>query len=51
MHQSFGIYSGGDSGFEERDGVLDYLKGLDSKKYLVVLFPVIIIDRIIRRFL
>ena len=31
------IYSGGDSGFEERDGVLDYLKGLDSKKYLVVL--------------
>ena len=25
------IYSGGDSGFEERDGVLDYLKGLDSK--------------------
>lgn len=31
------IYSGGDSGFEERDAVLAYLKGLDSKKYLVII--------------
>lgn len=31
------IYSGGDSGFEERDALLDYLKTLDSKKYLVIL--------------
>lgn len=31
------IYSGGDSGFEERDGVLAYLKTLDPKKYLVIL--------------
>lgn len=31
------IYSGGDSGFEERDALLPYLKGLDPKKYLVVL--------------
>ena len=31
------IYSGGDSGFEERDGVLEYLKGLDSRRFLVVL--------------
>lgn len=31
------IYSGGDSGFEERDGVLKYLKSLDSRKYLVIL--------------
>lgn len=31
------IYSGGDSGFEERDAVLEYLKGLDSKKYLVII--------------
>lgn len=30
------IYSGGDSGFEERDAVLSYIKGLDSKKYLVI---------------
>ncbi len=30
------IYSGGDSGFEERDAILDYLKQLDSKKYLVM---------------
>ncbi len=30
------IYSGGDSGFEERDGILDWLKELDSKKYLVI---------------
>lgn len=31
------IYSGGDSGFDERDALLDYLKKLDSKKYLVIL--------------
>ena len=30
------IYSGGDSGFEERDAVLQYLKTLDPKKYLVI---------------
>lgn len=31
------IYSGGDSGFEEKDGILQYLRTLDSKKYLVIL--------------
>lgn len=31
------IYSGGDSGFAERDAVLAWLKGLDHKKYLVLL--------------
>lgn len=31
------IYSGGDSGFDERDGILEALKALDSKKYLVIL--------------
>ncbi len=31
------IYSGGDSGFDERDALLEYLKTLDSKKYLVIL--------------
>ena len=30
------IYSGGDSGFEERDAILAYLKELDYKKYLVI---------------
>ncbi len=30
------IYSGGDSGFEEKDGILQYLRTLDSKKYLVI---------------
>lgn len=30
------IYSGGDSGFEERDALLPYLKTLDPKKYLVI---------------
>lgn len=30
------IYSGGDSGFEERDAVLAELKKLDGKKYLVI---------------
>ena len=31
------IYSGGDSGFEEKDKVLPYLKQLNSKKYLVII--------------
>ena len=31
------IYSGGDTGFEERDTLLSFLKALDSRKYLVVL--------------
>lgn len=31
------IYSGQDSGFEERDVLLSYLKTLDTKKYLVIL--------------
>lgn len=31
------IYSGGDSGFYERDQLLAYLKTLDSRKYLVIL--------------
>lgn len=30
------IYSGGDSGFEEKEAVLDYLKTLDYKSYLVI---------------
>lgn len=30
------IYSGGDSGFTERDALLTYLKELDAKKYLVI---------------
>ena len=30
------IYSGGDSGFEEKEAVLSYIKGLDAKKYLVI---------------
>jgi len=30
------IYSGGDSGFAERDEILAWLKGLDSSKYLVI---------------
>ena len=30
------IYSGGDSGFEERDAILEELKALDGKKYLVI---------------
>lgn len=30
------IYSGGDSGFEERDAVLAWLKELDSNRYLVL---------------
>ena len=31
------IYSGGDSGFEERDVILSFLKFLDTKYYLVIL--------------
>ncbi|MCI7813107.1 MAG: class I SAM-dependent methyltransferase [Lachnospiraceae bacterium] len=31
------IYSGGDTGFEERDAILSFLKTLDSRKYLVIL--------------
>lgn len=31
------IYSGGDSGFEERDALLAFLKELNPKKYLVIL--------------
>lgn len=30
------IYSGGDSGFEEKDAVLQWLQQLDPKKYLVL---------------
>ena len=30
------IYSGGDSGFQERDALLKWLKELDSRKYLVI---------------
>lgn len=30
------IYSGGDTGFEERDAILSYIKRLDSKEYLVI---------------
>lgn len=30
------IYSGGDTGFEERDALLAWLKQLDSRKYLVI---------------
>lgn len=30
------IYSGGDSGFEERDAILDYVQTLDAKRYLVI---------------
>lgn len=31
------IYSGKDSGFEERDALLDFLKTLEPRKYLVIL--------------
>ena len=31
------IYSGGDTGFEERDSILEMLKILDSRKYVVIL--------------
>ena len=30
------IYSGGDSGFAEREKILAWLKGLDSREYLVI---------------
>lgn len=30
------IYSGGDSGFEEKDAVLEWMRQLDAKKYLVI---------------
>ena len=30
------IYSGGDSGFEERDAILSEIRQLDSRKYLVI---------------
>ena len=30
------IYSGGDTGNEEKDAVLDWLKSLDSRRYLVL---------------
>ena len=30
------IYSGGDTGFEDRDAILDYVKVLDAKKYAVL---------------
>ncbi|MDO5426032.1 MAG: class I SAM-dependent methyltransferase [Eubacteriales bacterium] len=30
------IYSGGDTGFAERDAILSYLAGLDPKQYLVI---------------
>lgn len=30
------IYSGGDTGFEEKEAILSYIKNLDSKKYLVI---------------
>ena len=30
------IYSGGDSGFQERDDVMNWLKQLDPRKYLVI---------------
>lgn len=30
------IYSGGDSGFQERDAILSWLKTLDPRKYLVI---------------
>ena len=30
------IYSGGDSGFSERDAILSWLKALPSRQYLVI---------------
>ena len=30
------IYSGGDTGYEEKDKILEYLRVLDEKKYLVI---------------
>lgn len=31
------IYSGGDTGFEEKDAILNYMQELDSKKYVVIM--------------
>ena len=31
------IYSGGDTGFEEKDALLSFVINLDPKKYLVIL--------------
>ena len=31
------IYSGGDTGYEERDNILAYIKGLNTKKWLVIM--------------
>ena len=36
VFNSLCIYSGGDSGFEERDQILDWLKNLDPHQYLVI---------------
>lgn len=30
------IYSGGDTGFEEKDAILEYIKNLDDRKYVVI---------------
>ena len=30
------VYSGGDSGFEEKDAVLSFVKGLNPREYLVI---------------
>ena len=30
------MYSGGDTGYEEKDKILEYLRVLDEKKYLVI---------------
>lgn len=30
------LYSGGDTGFEEKEALLTYLRGLDSRRYLVI---------------
>ena len=30
------IYSGGDTGFEERDAILSFIKKLDSRSYLAI---------------
>ncbi|OPJ56263.1 class I SAM-dependent methyltransferase [Alkalithermobacter paradoxus] len=35
------IYYGGDSGFEEKDAVLDFLRELDQKKYSVLMYDFI----------
>ena len=34
---SFCIYYGGDSGFEEKNALIDYLKAIDSRKYTVLI--------------